>query len=258
MMTEAWETDGRSPVQIRRRACLAGGDDHASPAVVLFVARPVETTAMQRELAGQPFDLHPVHDTAEALLVVGRTCPDAVVLAATDGRLSPGEFLDVLHALEPDLRIIVGVGGDDDGGLAARAVALGATVTARPFAPEALLGLIGAALGNARVVTARPLPIEVGRLRIDSVAPRIWLDDTSIRLPLREHLVLRYLAARPDAVISRHELVAAIWGEQSTGSDNSLSVHVTRLRRRLAAARSEVRIEAVRGLGYQLTATPNS
>ena len=59
-------------------------------------------------------------------------------------------------------------------------------------------------------------------------------------------------------MISRHELVAAIWGEQSTGSDNSLSVHVTRLRRRLAAARSEVRIEAVRGLGYQLTATPNS
>lgn len=256
MMTEAWETDGRSPVQIRRRACLAEGEGNAGGAVVLFVARPSETATLQRALAGQPFDLHPVHDTAEALLVVGRTCPDAVVLAATDGRLSPVEFLDVLHALEPSLRIVVGV-GDNDGDLAARAATLGATVTARPFDPEALLGLISAAIGGARVAPSRPLPIDVGRLRIDSVAPRIWLDGTPIRLPLREHLVLRYLAARTDAVISRHELITAIWGEQSTGSDNSLSVHVTRLRRRLAAARSEVRIEAVRGLGYQLTVTPS-
>ena len=257
MMTETWETDGRSPVQIRRRACLADAGGRTGPAAVLLVADEHTAEQVARALTGQPVDLHPVHDTAAALLVAGRTCPDAVVLAPAGGRLSPADFLDVLHTLDPGVRVIVGV-GRDDGELAAQAAARGATVTARPFEPSALLALLSAALGAPRSLAARPLPIQLGRLRIDNVAPRMWLDDTPIRLPLREHLVLRYLAARPDAVVSRRELVTAIWGDQTSGSDNSLSVHITRLRRRLAAAGTDVRIEAVRGLGYQLTIPPNS
>ena len=203
MMTETWETDSRSPVQIRRRACLADAGGRTGPAAVLLVADEHTAEQVARALTGQPVDLHPVHDTAAALLVAGRTCPDAVVLAPAGGRLSPADFLDVLHTLDPGVRVIVGV-GRDDGELAAQAAARGATVTARPFEPNALLALLSAALGAPRSLATRPLPIQLGRLRIDSVAPRMWLDDTPIRLPLREHLVLRYLAG------GRYELGEAL------------------------------------------------
>ena len=49
---------------------------------------------------------------------------------------------------------------------------------------------------------------------------------------MREYLLLRYLAERAGAVVSRRELITAIWGGDG-GSSNTLATHILRLRRRL-------------------------
>lgn len=253
MTAAAWDTNNGSQFQIRRRACVAGSARPRGSAAILAVATTTDADDLRRALTGQGLELNSVTDPAEALLAIGRTCPDAVVLAPLTGRLAPEAFLEIVRAQEPDLPVVVGVGPSDHG-LAARAAALGAAVLGHPLAPGPLLQLLGSLVHPARRLEARPPVLDLGRLRIDSTAPRIWLDGTLIKLPLREHLVLRYLAERADTVITRRELVTALWGHDDERSDNSLSVHVLRLRRRLTDAGGDGPwIEAIRGLGYQFT-----
>lgn len=258
MVVTAWETNNHSQFHTRRRACLAGCGQGQGPAAVLLVAAQDDADTLTEALAGQLLELELVHDPAEALLAVGRTCPDVVVLGPTHGRLDSLTFLEVVRTHEPDLPVVVGV-SPADSGLAGPAAGLGAAVLAHPYDPDRLLRLLRSLIPGRRHLEPRPLVLDLGRLRIDSAAPRIWLDGRPIKLPMREHLVLRYLAERRDTVVSRRELVVALWGEEDTRTNDSLTVHILRLRRRLGDDKTHPQwIEAVRGLGYQFTVPPHA
>ena len=201
---------------------------------------------------GQALEIQTTPDPAFALFLVGRTWPDIVLLAPIDGRLTSAVALEVLREREPQLPVVVGV-GPGDGEFAARAAALEpSAVIAYPFRPEALVKLLRL-LAPAHVSFAdRPLPIDLGRLRIEGGAPDIWLDGVRTTLPLREFQLLRYLAERAGTVVSRAEIGDAVWGSAATGATNTVSVHIMRLRRRLADRdRGPQWITAVRGLGYR-------
>lgn len=261
MSVIAWENDN-SQFHTRRRACLSGRAGLPDRLAVLLVDGEPASRRLSDALAGQPLELAAVNDPAQALLQVGRTCPDAVVVGPHAGRIPATALVEVLRHCEPDLPLFVGV-GDDDAELAGRAAVLGATVLAHPFRPDQLLRLI-ATMGSVRQpVEIRPLTIDLGRLRIDGAAPQIWLDGRIQRLPMREYLLLRYLAERVDTVVSRGEVMRAVWGEPGVSGHSTLTVHVMRLRRRLGDTATETDpdghwIRAVRGLGYQFTVPSSS
>ena len=102
--------------------------------------------------------------------------------------------------------------------------------------------------GSFRV---RPLPIDLGRLRVDGAAARIWVDGTESLIPAMEFLLLRYLAERHGEIVTREELVCAGWGEGAAVPSNSLNVHLARLRRRFPGDSGEHWIRPIRGIGYQ-------
>jgi DNA-binding response OmpR family regulator len=233
---------------------------------VLVVDRETVTTRLGVDLAGQRLQLSATGDPATALLMVGRTRPNIVVLGPVVGRLDAIGLLEVLRAHEPQLPVIVGV-GVGDGRFAARVAALGpAAVVAHPYRLEQLLRLLQscAPSGLALALAVAPLPIDLGRLRIDAVAPVIEVDGVRGTLPPRQYLLLRFLAERVGQVVSRVEIEEALWGVADDRAASSLAVHIMRLRRRLTAedtagdaagARDHGGrwITAVRGLGYMLT-----
>lgn len=239
---------GRLPAQRR----TSGEGRPASPdrLSVLLIDQEDLVRELAGSICGQPLDLHSAYDAADALFLAGRTCPDVVVLASVEGCLAPGEALAVLRKRDPGLPVVVGV-GPGDGEFATQAAALEpAAVIAHPFRPEPLVRLLRS-LAPAHVdFQARPLPLEFGRLRIEGTAPDIWLDGVRATLPMREFLLLRYLAERAGDVVSRAEIGEAVWG--SAGAGNTVSVHVMRLRRRLGDRDHGPQwITAVRGLGYR-------
>lgn len=248
----AWE-HGNSQIHARRRSCLAGRAALPDRLVTLIVDTKDGARRIMNALAGQPFEFAVVHDPAEALLAVGRTCPDVVLLAPTSGRIGPRTFVEVVRASEPELPIIVGVSPEDPD-LAGHAAMLGATVLAYPFQPGRTARML-AGIGPAdRSIDVRPFELDFGRLRIDGSVPQIWLDGTQIKLPLREYLVLRYLAERAGAVVSRQQILRAVWGEQGGRGHNTLTVHIMRLRRKLSDDEADPQwIKVIRGLGYQFT-----
>jgi two-component system response regulator MprA len=68
-----------------------------------------------------------------------------------------------------------------------------------------------------------------------------------------EYRLLGRLLAVPGAVVRRRDLRRAGWPDGAIVNDNTLDQYVTKLRRKLTAAGTERRLEAVRGVGYRLT-----
>jgi DNA-binding response OmpR family regulator len=228
-----------------------------TPLITLVVDCPAHGAELARQLAGQPLELCHTDDPAAALLLMGRRRPDVVLLGPTTGHLDPVAFLDVVRAHEPELPVILGV-GPGGGAVASDALAHGALAALpHPYQVTSLLRLLSSLAPVDRPVTFRPLPIDLGRLRIDGAEPAMWLDGTRRHLPMREFLLLRYLAERVDTVVSRTEIALAVWGWTGARDDSSLTVHVLRLRRRLGDNRDNPRwITSVRGLGYRFTVPP--
>ncbi|WP_219415475.1 winged helix-turn-helix transcriptional regulator [Pseudonocardia nigra] len=222
---------------------------------VLVVDQEEIADSLAVALSGQPLELRIAHDPADALVLIGRARPDIVVLGPVTGRLGPVALLQILHEHEPHLPVIAGV-GPHDGELAAQLAALKpAAVISHPYRPEHLLRLLQSLAPTGREIALGALPIELGRLRVDGDAPEMWLDGEHSVLPLREYLLLRFLAERAGRVVSRAEICAAVWGSNSIGAANSLTVHIMRLRRRFGDDGGRW-IIAVRRVGYQLNVPP--
>ncbi|GAA1194824.1 winged helix-turn-helix transcriptional regulator [Pseudonocardia alaniniphila] len=252
MSVTAWENDN-SQFHARRRACLAGRAAMPDRAAVLLIDTPAFAIELRRALVGQPVEIAATHDPATGLLLVGRTCPDVVLLGPTQGRLTTAAFLEALRDNEPELPIVVGISPDEPE-LAGHAALLGAAVLAHPYRIDQLLRLLSSLTSSRRPLEVKPLRLELGRLSIDGAAPKMWLDGTEYRLPMREYLLLRYLAERAGAVVSRHEVIRAIWGVEGVRGSNTLNVHVMRLRRRLGDDDQDPQwIQSIRGIGYQFT-----
>ncbi|MQA06940.1 MAG: response regulator [Pseudonocardiaceae bacterium] len=253
-LMRCWESDG-SQFDIRRRACLAATSEMRDRLAALVVDQDTDVIReLIDALAGQPVEMRGCTDPAEALLVVGRTCPDVVVLGPTHGRLAAAEFLSIVRGDDESLPIIVGV-DTDSGDFASQATALGATVVIpRPYRPHELLRLLRSFAPRPERLELRPLPIDLGRLRIDGAVPQCWLDGDLIALPPMEFLLLRYLAERAGAVLTRSELLGALWQDRPQASSNTLTVHIMRLRKRLGDDENDPQwIRSIRGLGYQFT-----
>ena len=140
-MLDAWESD-KSQFHARRRACLAGTDRVQNRLAVLVVDGGEEVDQFVAAVAGQPVEVRVCTDPAEALLVLGRMCPDVVLLGPAPGRLDPVDFLAIVRADDPDVPVIVGA-GSGCGDFAARASDAGASaVVPRPYRVRELLALV--------------------------------------------------------------------------------------------------------------------
>lgn len=88
-----------------------------------------------------------------------------------------------------------------------------------------------------------------GRLRIDSSQGQAWLDERLLKLERRPRMMLQVLAARPDEVVPRAELLERVWGTSYRGFEHSIEQAAHEIR---SALKEPGWIETVRGIGYRL------
>lgn len=90
----------------------------------------------------------------------------------------------------------------------------------------------------------------LGRLRLDTVGKRAWLEDTPLDLNAREWAALEFLSGRVNRIVSKEQLMQALYGWQDDISTNAIEKLMSRLRSKIEIA--GITIRAVRGLGYFL------
>jgi two-component system phosphate regulon response regulator OmpR len=119
---------------------------------------------------------------------------------------------------------------------------------AKPFEPEELALRVGAILKRARPAPAADI-LNLGSASWNNSRDELRRDGVLVRLTDAEKDLLRALAARPGATITREELAR----KAGVSVDRSIDVQVTRLRRKLEVDPAEpVYLQTVRGLGYRL------
>jgi len=102
--------------------------------------------------------------------------------------------------------------------------------------------------------------IEHGDLVIDRAAHRVDVDSRVVELTPKEFDLLVFLAATPDQVFSREELLEHVWGSTQEWQDPAtVTEHVRRLRLKLEPDPAAPRwLHTVRGIGYRFSAVPSA
>ena len=99
----------------------------------------------------------------------------------------------------------------------------------------------------------RPGPLAVGDLVIDVAAREARLNGDVLDLSPKEFDVLRFLAERHGEVVSKRELLAEVWRQPYGGSEKTVDVHISWLRKKLGETAADSRyLQTVFGVGVKL------
>lgn len=121
----------------------------------------------------------------------------------------------------------------------------------KPFSPRELLSRINAVL--RRAAPASDEPLVAGRLRLDPVSHRVFVDDREIGVGPTEYRLLKFLMENADRVYSRPQLLDFVWGQNVYVEERTVDVHVRRLRKVLEEFQVDKYIQTVRGAGYRFS-----
>ena len=125
----------------------------------------------------------------------------------------------------------------------------------KPFEPDEVVARVHAVLrrgATARDAEADEVYVHRG-LRLDVARRRVELDGAEVRLTAHEFDILRVLMQAPDKVFSRERLYELVWKGGYYGEDNAVNVHVSNIRKKLAAVDADGEyIKTVWGIGFKL------
>ena len=173
-----------------------------------------------------------------------------VLLDITLPELDGHQVLSRIRTRRPDLPVLM-LTARDDLGNKVRALDAGADdYLTKPFALEELLARIRALTRRADQATSSE--ITVGDVRLDLLGRRAWRGERLIELSNREFTLLEYLLRHPNQVLSRTQILFAVWEYDADPSSNLVDVYVRYLRRKLG---NPSPIATLRGAGYRYDAT---
>ncbi|WP_178021701.1 response regulator transcription factor [uncultured Paenibacillus sp.] len=129
----------------------------------------------------------------------------------------------------------------------------------KPFGVAELLARVAAVLRRSSGQEERDKPaqqensqIALGALTIYPEKYEVTLNGEGITLRPKEFEVLLYLARKPGVVMTRDDLMNAVWGFDYIGGQRTVDVHVSSLRKKLELDPQSVHIDSIRGVGYKL------
>jgi two-component system, OmpR family, alkaline phosphatase synthesis response regulator PhoP len=125
----------------------------------------------------------------------------------------------------------------------------------KPFEPPELLARIEALLRRAKPDVASVTRFQFGDVEIDFERGEVRKGDAEVNLAAKELDLLHYLIDHRGNVVSRDELLEAVWEYQPGVSSRTIDVHVAWLRQKLEDTPQNPRhIHTVRGVGYRFAA----
>ena len=119
----------------------------------------------------------------------------------------------------------------------------------KPFDTRELLACINALL---RRQGKQVDELVFGNTSLDLDTCTLVCGGKSVRLSAREFDVMRFLLQAQDRILSKEMILARVWGYDSNAVENHVEVYVGFLRKKLTSIGSDLKIEAIRRLGYHL------
>ncbi|MDQ0115091.1 response regulator transcription factor [Paenibacillus harenae] len=235
--------------------------------IVIVDDEPSIVKMVQLVLQKEGFQhIHAAGSCAEALDTIARHEADIVLL---DIMLPDGSGLELcpkiralgnphilfMTAKASDLDILTGfaMGGDD--------------YITKPFNPLEIAARIKARLRRIeetgtsfprelppKAQASAPTIYRFGRFQLSVAAGELLVGGAAVPCPAQEFQLLLHFCKHPGIVFSKAQLYESVWGMDGLGDDNTVMVHIRRLRERIELDPSEpTHLITVRGLGYKLS-----
>ncbi|MDD2818167.1 MAG: response regulator transcription factor [Actinomycetota bacterium] len=223
---------------------------------VLVVDDEIPLTAViSSYLVREGFDVALAHTGQDAVDVARSHRPDLIVLdlmlPGFDGieacrliRQFSDAYIIMLTARDEEVDKVLGLtmGADD--------------YLVKPFSPRELIARVRAMLRRPRSsipLSATQAPMSIVGLTVDVQARSTLVDGDEVVLTRTEFDLLAAMMARPHAVLTRRQLIEAVWGPGWVGDEHVVDVHIGHLRTKLQDDASDPRfIRTVRAVGYGL------
>jgi DNA-binding response OmpR family regulator len=118
----------------------------------------------------------------------------------------------------------------------------------KPFSPREVVTRVKAVLRrSADAPTQREAAIVMGDVVLDPSARTVTVGGSAVTFTATEFDLLEHLMRRPGRVVTRDQLLSAVWGYAAAGGTRTVDVHVAQVRRKLGEASP---LRTVRGVGY--------
>jgi DNA-binding response OmpR family regulator len=177
---------------------------------------------------------------------------DRVDLVLLDIHLPGKDGLEVLadiRRMRQDLPIMMLTALDDLGSKVSALDGGADDYITKPFAFEEMVARIRAL--TRRVDQKSSSQLDFGDLRIDLLSHRVSRHDQIIELSRREFALLEYFARNPNRVLSRQQILTAVWEYDFEGESNVVDVYVRYLRQKLEQLGITRVFTTIRGSGYR-------
>jgi DNA-binding response OmpR family regulator len=177
--------------------------------------------------------------------------PDVVLLDLGLPDVDGIQLLAMLRAVS-QVPVVVVTARDDESSIV-RALDAGADdYVVKPFGVDHAAARIRAVLRRGRT-SERVAPLAVGRLVVDPRTRTAQLAGRDLDLARKEFDLLLALASRAGEVVSKRDLLIEVWQQPYGGTDRTIDVHLSWLRRKLGETAAAPRyLRTVRGVGLQL------
>ena len=202
--------------------------------------------------------IEPVHagDTRAAQEAIIARVPDLILLDWMLPGMSGLEFARRLRRDELTRSVpvimLTARGEEDD-----RVSGLDAGVddyVVKPFSARELVARVKAVLRRSQGESEEGT-VELGGLRIDGPAHRVFAGDRPVAIGPTEYRLLHFFMTHPERVYSRGQLLDHVWGGNVYVEERTVDVHIRRLRKTLEPFALDGLVQTVRGSGYRFSIT---
>ncbi len=226
-----------------------------APYVLIVEDEDSLATLLEYNLKKEGYEIHVAADGEEALIRIDERAPDLLIL---DWMLPSVSGIEICRRLRQrtatrNLPIIMLTARGEEGDRI-RGLDTGADdYVVKPFSMAEFIARIRAVLRRIRPGLAED-EIRQGDIVIDRIAHRVKRGDKEIHLGPTEFRLLDYFLQNPGRVLSREQLLNAVWGSDVYVETRTVDVHIGRLRRALSPHDQDDPIRTVRSSGYALEA----
>ncbi|MCH4886776.1 response regulator transcription factor [Acidaminobacter sp. JC074] len=127
----------------------------------------------------------------------------------------------------------------------------------KPFSIKEVVARVKAILRRYLELSQGVIPVAILEgedISIDFTNNTVIKNGQEVSLRTKEYEILELLAKQPDKVFSKGQIFEKVWGSEYLGDDNTVMVHIRRIRNKLEDDPNEPRyIQTVWGLGYKFT-----
>lgn len=209
------------------------------------------TRVLKRQLERWGYEVFDTVDFDRVMENFAKWKPDLVLMDLTLPFFNGYYWCSEIRKVSDAPIIVISSAGDDMN--LVMAINMGADdFLAKPFSMEVVVAKIQAVLRRSYAFVSEKSLCCVGNVTLDLTEAVLHYQDRELKLSGNEFGILKVLMKNPKRPVSREELMRSLWESENFIDDNTLTVNVTRLRKKLEEIGLCGFIETRKGLGYQI------